>query len=385
MREPTRLPAASLEDLGIDPARWDRVAALSQELTASGQIPALAIDVVRGGRFRDQPLLRGRQRLADDAGTIREDAIFLVASLTKPVVAMAVLLLVERGRLALNERVADLIPEFDAPPKRPMLVRHLLTHTSGLPDMLPHNRRLRETNSPLSAFLEGTLAVTLDFPPGRGVQYQSKGFVLLAEIVRRVSGLPCREFLKSQIFDPLGMSSTTLGAPDEWFTGHSPQVDRIVEVAVEPDQEGQTGWNWNSRYWRQLGAPWGGLLTTPRDLAVFCRMMLAGGAGEDVRLFSPATIAAATTNQLECLREVPEGDRRARPWGFGWRLNWPAHAASYGDLVGPRTYGHWGATGTMLWIDPDRDAAAVILSTRPFEQSGGHLARLSNAIAAAFV
>ncbi len=309
--------------------------------------------------------------------------MFLVASLTKPFVAMAVMMLVEQGRLALNERVVELIPEFDAPPKRPMIVRHLLTHSSGLPDMLPNNRALREANAPLESFLEGTLAVTLDFPPGRGVQYQSMGFLLLAEIVVRVSGLSCSEFLRTHIFEPLGMADTSLGAPDDWFDGEAPRTDRIAEVAVPPEQQGHENWNWNSRYWRQLGAPWGGLLTTPRDLAMFCRMMLAGGVNGDDRLFSSATIAAATTNQLGSLREVPEADRRARAWGFGWRMNWPAHAASYGDLLGPRTFGHWGATGTMFWMDPDRDAAAVILSTQPFEQSGSHLGRLSNAIAAA--
>ncbi|MGD9856551.1 MAG: serine hydrolase domain-containing protein, partial [Planctomycetaceae bacterium] len=173
-------PARRPEELGLDPARWERVVDLAQAMAEEGTVPALAIDVVRGSRCWERPLLFGRQRLADKPGTLRDDGIYLVASLTKPFVAMAVMMLVEQGRLALNERVVDLIPEFDAPPKRPMTVRHLLTHTSGLPDMLPNNRRLRETNSPLSSFLAGTLAVTLDFPPGRGVQYQSKGFVLLA-------------------------------------------------------------------------------------------------------------------------------------------------------------------------------------------------------------
>jgi len=348
-------------------------------------VPALAIDFVRRDSGLEEPLLFGRQRLEDSPGTIRDNAIFLVASLTKPFVAMAVMMLVEQGRIALNERVRDLIPEMDATPKRPMTVRHLLTHTSGLPDMLPHNRQLREQQAPFEKFLEGTLAVTLDFPPGHGVQYQSMGFVLLSEIVFRVSGLRCSDFLRQNIFEPLGMCHTSLGAPDEWFVGESPMVDRIAEVVVPADQQDYPDWNWNSHYWRQFGAPWGGLLTTPRDLSIFAQMMLSGGRRGDVRLFSPATIAAATTNQLHEFREVPEADRRARAWGFGWRMNWPSHVASYGDLLGPRTYGHWGATGTMIWIDPDRDTAAIILSTQPFERSGSHLARLSNAIAAAIV
>ncbi len=379
------LSARSPKDLNLDPRRWDRAVALASSLAEEGTVPAIAVDVVRGDGCLQRPLLFGRQRIADEPGSVRDDAVFLVASLTKPFVAMAVMMLVEQGRLALNERVAELIPEFDAPPKSPMIVRHLLTHTSGLPDMLPNNRALRETNAPLESFLEGTLAVTLDFPPGRGVQYQSMGFLLLAEIVARVTGLRCSEYLRTHIFEPLGMADTSLGAPDDWFEGEHPQTDRIAEVAVPSEQRGQEHWNWNSRYWRQLGAPWGGLLTTPRDLAMFCRVMLARGAVGNGRLFSSATVAAATMNQLEPLRDVPEADRRARPWGFGWRMNWPAHAASYGDLLGPRTFGHWGATGTMFWMDPDRDAAAVILSTQPFEQSGNHLGRLSNTIAAALL
>ncbi len=382
---PDSLTPRTITELGLDPARWSHVLDLCRTMVDNATVPALAIDFVRRDCGLEEPLLFGRQRLEDVPGTIRDDAIFLVASLTKPFVAMAVMMLVEQGQIALNERVRDLIPEMDATPNRPMTVRHLLTHTSGLPDMLPNNRQLREQQGPFEKFLEGTLAVTLDFPPGHGVQYQSMGFVLLSEIVFRVSGLRCSEFLRRNVFEPLGMRDTSLGAPDEWFEGESPVVDRIVEVVVPAEQQDQTDWNWNSRYWRQFGAPWGGLLTTPRDLATFAQMMLNNGNAGDLDLFSSATISAATSNQLREFRDVPEADRRARGWGFGWRLNWPAHVASHGDLVSRSAYGHWGATGTMIWIDPDRNSAAVILSTQPFERSGSRLARLSNAIAAAIV
>ncbi len=380
---PHSLTSRSTTELGLDPDRWQRVLDLAQTMHDEGMAPALAIDFVRGDGCLMQPYSFGRQNLKEASGPIREDAIFLVASLTKPFVAMATMLLVEQGRIALNERITDLIPEMDETPKRLMTVRHLLTHTSGLPDMLPHNRQLREQQAPFQRFLEGTLAVTLDFPPGHGVQYQSMGFVLLSEIVLRVSGLRCRDFLRQHMFEPLGMVDTFLGAPDDWFSDSSSFVDRITELVVPADQQGEDDWNWNSRYWRQFGAPWGGLLTTPRDLAIFAGMMLSRGRMGESQLFSPATIAAATTNQLPEFREVPEADRRARAWGFGWRMNWSSHVASFGDLLSRTAYGHWGATGTMLWIDPERDAAAVILSTQPFEHSGSRLARLSNAIAAA--
>jgi CubicO group peptidase (beta-lactamase class C family) len=81
--------------------------------------------------------------------------------------------------------------------------------------------------------------------------------------------------------------------------------------------------------------------------------------------------------------DVPEADRRTRGWGLGWRLNWPAHSANFGDFPGSRTYGHWGATGTVHWMDPENDAFVVLLTTRPQEPHGTWLARVSNAVAAA--
>jgi CubicO group peptidase (beta-lactamase class C family) len=90
-----------------------------------------------------------------------------------------------------------------------------------------------------------------------------------------------------------------------------------------------------------------------------------------------------TTNQLAAMPQVPEQERRGRPWGLGWRLNWPAHSANFGDLLGPRAYGHWGATGTLVWIDPDTEAFFVLFTTQPQEPEGRLLARLSNVISSA--
>jgi len=88
---------------------------------------------------------------------------------------------------------------------------------------------------------------------------------------------------------------------------------------------------------------------------------------------------------LEAFHDLPESDRRTRPWGFGWRLNWHAHAASFGDFLSQNAYGHWGATGTLFWIDPERRTAAVMLSTQPMERDRSPLVRLSNAISASVV
>jgi CubicO group peptidase (beta-lactamase class C family) len=397
------LPTVPPQRLGLDEARWSAALSLADDLCRAGHIPALAMqfvrpDAVSGVHAYGRLLLSdvSRRTEAEAGGEIDEpsaisdcwlpnNAIFLTASLTKPIVAMAALRLVEQGRLGLNNRVQEFLPAFDDPPKRPITVRHLLTHTSGLPDMLPTNRTLRQSRASLAAFVEGTCGVSLDFPCGRGVQYQSLGFLLLGEIIARVSGLSCAAFLRKELFEPLGMDDTALGAPEEWFGGPRSRMQRIAEVDVPDDQQGGDDWNWNSRYWRTLGAPWGGLFSTGGDLSQFLAMMLGGGKRGDVRLFSPETVAAATSNQLKAFHDIPDADRRTRGWGYGWRLNWTAHSSPFAELLSPAAVGHWGATGTLMWLDPSRQAALVLLTTQPLDRQQGALIRLSNAVAAAIV
>lgn len=369
---------------GLDPERWQFVLDLAQGWCQEDRIPSIGLIVGRNGKITP-PHLFGRQQCAADSDPIREDAIFLIASITKPIVAMGIVLLAERCQLAMGDRVKKYIPEFAETGKHGITIRHLLTHTSGLPDMLPENVDLRKAGSPLSAFVEGTCKVENDFPPGRGVRYQSMGFALLGEIIHRITGKTCAEFLKEEFFQPLEMHDTELGAPDDWFEGEHPRTDRITEIRLPKEQSADDSWHWNNRYWRSLGAPWGGLLTTPSDLAKFAQMMLNGGTCNGTRILSHAAIDAATRNQLEHMRDIPADDRRCRPWGWGWRLNWPAHTANFGDMLGPRTYGHWGATGTVMWMDPDQNAFAIVLTTQPQEPEGFYLARISNAIAAAMV
>ena len=111
--------------------------------------------------------------------------------------------------------------------------------------------------------------------------------------------------------------------------------------------------------------------------------MLNGGTLGEVRLLSPATVQAMTTNQLAGMPRVPEEERRCRPWGLGWRHPWPAHSANFGDLLRPRTYGHWGAMCTLYWLDPEREAFCILFTTQPQGDEGRFLARISNVVAAA--
>lgn len=363
----------------IDPDRFAAAVSLATTWCRNGSLPAIAMQLTVGQETTG-PVLIGKHSPEEDA-PLPADAIFLIASITKPVVAMGVMRLVECGLIGLDDRVEEVVPEFGRSGTHQVTLRHLLTHTSGLPDMLPDNRELRAAKSGLDAFVAGACRVDLAFPPGRGVSYQSMGFALLGEVIARVSGFTAARFLDREFLQPLGLADTALGAPDAWFTGDSPKVNRIAGLRL-PDDMRETDWHWNTRYWRQLGAPWGGLLTTPADLSRLASLMLASSYGPR-SLLAPATIAAMTRNQLACFPDLPEAERRCRPWGLGWRLNWPGHSANFGDLLGPNTFGHWGATGTLLWIDPDKGAIATILTTQPQEPRGSYLARLSNTLAAA--
>ncbi len=368
-----RLRIDNPEALNLDPAALRRADELVQRWVTEDRIPAAGWIVGRRGRTIDQRLI-GRQRPAKDAPALAKDALFLIASITKPVTVAAVMMLVERGRLALDDRVADIVPAFAAHDKRDVQVRHLMTHTSGLPDMLPDNEKLRRTHSQLPAFIQETCRLKLLFPPGTRVSYQSMGTAMLAEIVHQIAGMTLADFLAKEVFGPLEMNDTSLGCPAN-------RRERVAHVRVPKELE-KADWNWNSAYWLGFGAPWGGLVTTPSDFARYCQMMLNGGVLGKVRILSPASVRAMTSNQLAAMPRVPEEDRRCKPWGLGWRLNWPAHSANFGDLLGPRTYGHWGSTGTLCWIDPDTESYFILFTTQPQEPDGRFLARLSNTIAA---
>src|SRR5262249_28159334 len=215
------------------------------------------------------PRFFGRQGPEADAGPIRRDAMFYLASVTKPVIYMAAMTLVERGKLNLTDRVTRYVPEFTGGGKQDAQVLHLFTHTSGLPDELPNNAELRRQHAPLKAFVEGSIKAELLFKPGTRFSYSSSGTILTAEILQRLSGRSIRAVVHQEIIEPLGLKSTGLGSQ-----GFAPE--RLVR-AVVPEYQAGTDFSWNSTYWREFGSPAGGMFSTPEDVAVICTLMLGGG------------------------------------------------------------------------------------------------------------
>ena len=372
-----RLSFAKPEEIDLEPDQLTRAYELLRGWTTGAKpaIPGGAIVVGRRGKIVE-PQFFGRQGPEAGAGPIRRDGMFLLASITKPVTYMAALQLVEQGLLNLTDPVMRYIPEFAAHHKEDTLVLHLFTHTSGMPDMLPDNELLRQQHAPLEKFVEGAIAAMPLFAPGTDYRYQSMGTLIVAELVQRISGMTIHDYLRRHVFRPLEMDSSGLGSKEL-------EPERIVRVEV-PESQINSDFGWNSRYWQELGAPWGGMFSSPEDVAILCQTLLQGGRLGDVRLLSPATVQRMTTNRLQEQPGLPESVRRTRPWGLGWGLNSSGTSSSWGDLLGPSVFGHTGATGTLCWIDPEREGFCLLLTTGIRSKAPWRLVHLSNIIAAAF-
>ena len=311
------------------------------------------------------------------------DRRYLIASITKPVVAMAAVQLAAEGHLALNDAVRDHLPGFHRGPLRQITIRHLLTHTSGLPDMLPHNAELRAASATAQDFVDATAQVMPDFVAGADCRYSSMGFAVLAAIIQSITQSTCADYLQDKVFRPAGMNSTWLGLPSE-------DVDELMPTVLPCElpiwQNSNSNWSWNSRYWRTLGAAWGGLISTAEDLGRLATCLLnegkSGVPGSTAgSIWNSAVVDASLSNQSQHIAGLSDADRLQHAWGFGWRRNWLDHSATFSDFLSADAIGHWGATGTMMWIEPATARWCVILTTQPYEDSRSVIQRMSNVVA----
>lgn len=284
------------------------------------------------------------------------DSVFLLASITKPMTAIGVMILADRGALSLDDKAQKFVPEFKGGDRSLITLRHLLTHTSGLPDMLADNTALRQRHAPIQDFVAGVCRTPLLFKPGTEVRYQSMGILLAAEIVERVARQPLREFLRVNLFEPLGMRNTSLG-----LGGREISQTVICQVPEPSD------WDWNSPYWRDFGAPWGGAHSTAPEVG----KLMAAFLHPDGRVLRRETARSMIVNQTPGLNA---------PWGIGWMVK----PGNFGEACSPRTFGHYGATGTVAWADPETDTICVLLTTKPVSQSrDGLLGPVSDAVSRA--
>jgi len=312
--------------LALRKQKVDEAATLIQSKVDSGDVRAASLHV-----------RCGKEVVARDFGAAKSGrAVYLLASITKPMTATAVMLLADRGALSVSDLAQKYIPEFRGGDRDKITIRHLLTHTTGLPDMLPENDDLRKRHAPLSEFVKGACSTPLRFTPGTRVSYQSMGILLAAEIVERVAKKPLPEFLRAEVFGPLGLRDTSLG-----------MGGRKIADTMQSQVDVSNDWDWNSPYWRNLGSPWGGAHATAADVAAFLDYF----AHPTARVLKPETAASMVVDQTGGLTP---------PWGFGWALS-----RGLGKSSSPRTFGHSGSTGTLSWHDPSKDLTFVLLTTRP--------------------
>jgi CubicO group peptidase (beta-lactamase class C family) len=370
------LTAVAPESVGVCPRRLEQVYRLLEQGVAEGTMPGAAICVTRRGAIVGH---RGFGKCGPEPGAaaVTRDTVFLIASVTKPIVCATMALLAERGRVRLDDPVTEYVPEFGRNGKEAVTLRHMLTHTSGLPDMLPDNIELRKEHAPLSRFIERICEIPLGFPPGTQISYQSTGIAMLAEVAERVTGTPMRELLRQEFFRPLGMPDTSLGIREE--------LRPRLSAVVLPETHSGADWGWMSDYWQNFGAPWGGMFATVKDLAVFGQMLLTGGEYGGQRVLGRATAAAVTANQTERMPGLSRESRRREAWGLGWRLHAGADPHHMGDLLSSRAFGHGGATGTVVWFDPELELGCALFTNQPSPGRGRFLGIVSNAVAACVV
>jgi CubicO group peptidase (beta-lactamase class C family) len=273
-----------------------------------------------------------------------ERTLWDLASLTKVVgMTTAMMQLVEQDRVELDAPVVRYIPEFTGPGKERVTIRHLLTHSSGLPSWRP---LYKEATAPDTA-ISIVFATPLDTLPGARMVYSDLGAILLGKVVERVSGESLDAYLSRNVFGPLGMTST-MYRPDPSLR------PRIAPTEYDPWRQRQIHGEVHDENAFMLGGVSGhaGLFSTAGDLARFARMMLAGGTLDGVRVVRASTIAQFTAIQ------DPGLSHRA----LGWET--PSGRNSAGSRMSARAFGHTGFTGTSLWMDPEAGVFVILLSNR---------------------
>jgi len=292
-----------------------------------------------------------------------EDTIFDLASVTKVVAtATSIALLIERGQISLNDRVSRFIPEFAAKGKERITIEQLLIHRGGL---IPDNS-LKDYERGPSEAMKKIYNLDLVAQPGEKFIYTDVGYIVLGEIVKRVTGLPLDRFARQELFLPAGMTRTTFNPPKTWWNKCAPQEKRKKKWILGEVHDPRA---------YALGGVAGhaGLFSTADDLARYCRMILNGGEINGRRILSPLTIRTMT--DLRPLGAV-SGVR-----GLGFDIA-TGYSSARGDLFCRyRSFGHTGFTGTSMWIDPTTGLYVIILTNRLHPEGKGNVIDLRRKIA----
>lgn len=307
---------------------------------------------------------------------IRSDAIFQIHSMTKPVVVIAAMMLLEGGKLALSDPIERYLPEFRGlwmiesrdgdkwrslrRPSRPITIRDLMTHTSGM--MLNPPPAIGELHGALHKTLAEAVAIysqqPIEFVPGSKWQYSNAGIAALARVIEVVSETPFEKYLEARIFKPLGMEDTFIYPPASKFnrmpTAYILKDGKPVKYTTDPLGEGAMKFRQGAKY----PLPEGGLYSTASDFYLLCQAMLNGGTLNGTRLLSRASV--------DLMTQVHTGDLTTSGSGIGYGLGWAVVRDTAGvlPLISVGTYGHGGRYGTYCFIDPKLDMIGIFMIHR---------------------
>jgi CubicO group peptidase (beta-lactamase class C family) len=335
------LPARPAASVGMSADRLETIDRIVKRGMTAGGYPGAAVVVGRRGYSVFE---KGYGRLGWTSGSnavVPDESIYDLASLTKVVgTATAAMILFDEGRLDIEAPVSKYLPEFAGTNKDAVTIRHLLTHTSGLPagkDL----RRLAENARHARSIV---LSTPLVCKPGACQVYSDLGPNVLAFAIEEITGQGIDTFLEERVFTPLGMNDTH-------FRPDPAQRDRIAPTEVSsPRGYPVRGEVHDENAWALGGvAGHAGLFSTAADLSLFAQMMLNRGTYNGVRIVSDSAVTRFTTRTT--------GTR-----ALGWDTS--SGEGSAGVHMSERAYGHTGFTGTSLWIDPDRDLFVVLLTNR---------------------
>jgi CubicO group peptidase (beta-lactamase class C family) len=322
----------------FDLQRLQQAARVAEEAVATGPQPSVVVAVANSRETLWTHVVPGEDH-------VRLDSIFEIASITKSVTATAVMRLVEEGRLMLNLPVARYLPEFAANGTENVTTWQLLTHSSGLQEKQYYDELWAKGLPVLPEYLyEACCRAGVDFEPGTAFRYTTLSFSALGELITQLSGEPYADYMRRHIFHPLGMLDTAFAPRDR--ARMAPLYDlgppEVVEAFIG------------------MAEPGGGLWSTAADLIAFGQAYLRRGTVDGYHLLSPASIDLMTQNYSQGQTQFESSDRFN--YGLGWGK--PEVPPDGSILASERAFGHGGASGTLLWIDPEYDLVYVWLSNR---------------------
>ena len=359
-------PAAASAEL--DTAKLQAIDALVRQEIEQKKLPGAVVLIGRGPRILYHRAI-GQRAVEPSPEPMTLDTIFDLASLTKVVATTTgMAMLIEQGKVRLNDRVSTFVPGFERYGKADITIRHLLTHMSGLRPDVDLADAWKGYDTAISLAIEEVPTS----PPGTRFVYSDINFFLLGDIISRVSKQPLEAFARDHIFKPLGMKDTMFVPPASLVPRIAP-TERCGELG--PCDSAADGSKTVLRgvvhdpTARRMGGVAGhaGLFSTAADLAVFCRMLLGGGAYRGTRLLSPLAVTKMTTPA------TPGEERNVRT--LGWDFD-SSFSANRGELLPIGSFGHTGFTGTSLWIDPATGMYVVFLSNRVHPDGKGDVTPL---------